>query len=656
MNMTLNNDWYTANYEYLLGAISLVRKTLENALAGQEYQPLKDIPTSIDMGMSAPSALEQICTIFQLTEFERNVLLLCAAMECDSSLGSLCGQALGNIQVPYPTIILTMKILPGANWNAWTADAPLRHWQLIQINGGMTHTQSQLRIDERIFHYLLGLKTQDERLKSIISPLQLVNYLVPSHQKIAEQVAAIWTEAQARENLPIVQLYGEDTSSMQAIAVAASSMLDLQIFTMSAMLVPKDINELNNLLLLWEREANLTNSVLLLDIEIDELDINQQNAVTQIIDKINSLLIIVSREKIGQKRRLLICIEVHYPQKIEQSALWEFSLGELADIDNENVNVLVNQFNLNAPTIDAVCTEVRGKLAKEEKLNLSLQNLLWDTCRAQARPRLDELAQQIPANATWDDLVFTKVQKQILQSIASHVRQRNQVYEKWGFAESSRRGLGISALFSGVSGTGKTTSAEVLANELRLDLYRIDLSAVASKYIGETEKNLRRIFDAAEAGAAILLFDEADALFGKRSDVKDARDRYANMEVSYLLQRMEQYQGLAILTTNLKDSIDTAFMRRIRFFVKFDFPDVHQRKEIWQRVFPKNTPIEKLDYTKLSRLNVAGGNIKNIALNAAFIATDTNEPVMMKHIKQSAQVEYMKLGMMLTDADTQGWG
>jgi SpoVK/Ycf46/Vps4 family AAA+-type ATPase len=358
----------------------------------------------------------------------------------------------------------------------------------------------------------------------------------------------------------------------------------------------------------------------------------------------------------GQGQRPLICLEVNHPTRNEQSALWEITLGELADSNHENIkNVLVNQFNLNAPTIEAVCTEVRGKLAEEKGEISDLQNLLWDTCRAQARLRLDDLAQQIPAKATWDDLVFTNVQKQVLQSISGHVRQRIQVYEKWGFAGASRRGLGISALFAGVSGTGKTTSAEVLANELRLDLYRIDLSAVASKYIGETEKNLRRIFDAAEAGAAILLFDEADALFGKRSDVKDARDRYANMEVSYLLQRMEEYQGLAILTSNLKDSIDSAFMRRIRFFVKFDFPDVNQRKEIWQRIFPKDTPTERLDYGKLARLNVAGGHIRNIALNAAFVAADVGEPVMMKHIKQAALIEYMKLGMMLTDAETSGW-
>ena len=199
----------------------------------------------------------------------------------------------------------------------------------------------------------------------------------------------------------------------------------------------------------------------------------------------------------------------------------------------------------------------------------------------------------------------------------------------WGFAAKGARGLGISALFAGESGTGKTMAAEVLANELHLDLYRIDLAAVVSKYIGETEKNLKRVFDAAEDSGAILLFDEADALFGKRSEVKDSHDRYANIEVSYLLQRMEAYRGLAILTTNLKNALDTAFLRRLRFVVQFPFPDARQRELIWRGIFPAATPLDGVDCAKLARLNVAGGNIRNIAMNAAFLAAEAGSPVAM---------------------------
>jgi SpoVK/Ycf46/Vps4 family AAA+-type ATPase len=176
-----------------------------------------------------------------------------------------------------------------------------------------------------------------------------------------------------------------------------------------------------------------------------------------------------------------------------------------------------------------------------------------------------------------------------------------------------------------------------------------------SKYIGETEKNLRRVFDAAEAGGAILLFDEADALFGKRSEVKDSHDRYANIEVSYLLQRMESYRGLAILTTNLKSALDTAFLRRIRFVVQFPFPDAAQRAEIWRRVFPLATPTEGLAIEPLAQLNVAGGNIRNIAINAAFMAAEAREPVRMAHLLHAAQMEYAKIEKPLTSGETAGW-
>ena len=246
-------------------------------------------------------------------------------------------------------------------------------------------------------------------------------------------------------------------------------------------------------------------------------------------------------------------------------------------------------------------------------------------------------------------------EKQVLKTLTAHVRQRSKVYETWGFSGRSGRGLGISALFAGQSGTGKTMAAEIIAKELHLDLYRIDLSSVVSKYIGETEKNLKRVFDAAESGGAILLFDEADALFGKRSDVSDSHDRYANMEVAYLLQRIEAYRGLAILTTNLKDSVDQAFLRRIRFVIQFPFPDAKQREEIWQRIFPTKTPTENLHYRRLAKLSVAGGNIRNIALNAAFLAADENVSVEMKHILLAAQSEYIKLERPLTDSEVKGW-
>jgi SpoVK/Ycf46/Vps4 family AAA+-type ATPase len=235
------------------------------------------------------------------------------------------------------------------------------------------------------------------------------------------------------------------------------------------------------------------------------------------------------------------------------------------------------------------------------------------------------------------------------------VRNRLKVHLEWGFGEQGGRGLGITALFAGESGTGKTLAAEVLARDLQLDLYRIDLSAVVSKYIGETERNLRRVFDAAEESGAVLLFDEADALFGKRSEVKDSHDRYANIEVSYLLQRMESYRGLAILTTNLKAALDAAFQRRLRFIVQFPFPDQTLREAIWRSTFPARMPRAEVDFGKLARLGVTGGGIRNIAVNAAFRAAELAEPLSMAHLLQAAHHEAAKRERPVSDAETRGW-
>ena len=280
---------------------------------------------------------------------------------------------------------------------------------------------------------------------------------------------------------------------------------------------------------------------------------------------------------------------------------------------------------------------------------------LWSACRLHVRPRLELLAERIVPRARWDDLVLPEAQMLVLRQLAAQSRNRMTVYETWGFATNGRRGLGLSALFSGPSGTGKTLAAEVLAAELHLDLYRIDLSAVVSKYIGETEKNLKQVFDAAEGGGCMVLFDESDALFGKRSEVKDSHDRHANIEVGYLLQRMESFQGLAILTTNMKSTLDKSFQRRLRFTVDFPFPDAMQRQQIWERVFPAETPTSGLNYGRLAALNTTGGNIRNIALNAAFLAADANVPVGMAHILQAAQLEAVKMERPIAEMETRRW-
>jgi SpoVK/Ycf46/Vps4 family AAA+-type ATPase len=343
--------------------------------------------------------------------------------------------------------------------------------------------------------------------------------------------------------------------------------------------------------------------------------------------------------------------ELHEPGRAEQKRLWRAALGTTGDALNGALDSISAQFRFSAQAIGTAAQGVRERIDAGQ----SACDALWAACRASGRGKLDELARRIPRGARWDDLVLPEPQLATLRQIAAQVRNRLRVYDDWGFGRGSTRGLGVAALFSGESGTGKTLAAEVLASELNLDLYRIDLSSVVSKYIGETEKNLRRVFDAAEGGGAVLLFDEADALFGKRSEVKDSHDRYANIEVSYLLQRMETYRGLAILTTNLKSALDTAFQRRLRFIVHFPFPDAQQREAIWLRSFPASAPTADLDFLKLARLHIAGGGIRNVALNAAFLAADDDAPLAMRHLLHAAHIESAKLERPLSDTETRGW-
>ncbi len=289
----------------------------------------------------------------------------------------------------------------------------------------------------------------------------------------------------------------------------------------------------------------------------------------------------------------------------------------------------------------------------------TLTKFAWSAVQEIIMPRIGNMAQLLKPKAQWDQLVLPDGEKMMLETLAAHVTRRHQVYSQWGFNDISSYGFGITTLFGGPSGTGKTFAAEVLGTHLGLDLIKVDLSNVVSKYIGETEKNLSKVFDAAESGGAILFFDEGDALFGKRGEVSSSTDRYANVEVAYLLQRMEQFRGLAILTTNLENSLDTAFLRRLRFVIRFKVPEKAERMQIWRRAFPEQTPLGTLNWDAIANWEFSGGNIRNVALNAAFAAAnakyDFERLVIMKHIYNAALMEIRKLKRLPRDEELIGW-
>jgi hypothetical protein len=594
-----------------------------------------------------------LCGAFRLSPFERDALLLCAGMELDSTFAGLCAAAQGDPARAYPTFSLALAALPGSHWSALTPDGPLRHWRLIELGApsGAALTTCPLRIDERILHFLTGIQHLDERLAGLIEPVALPaeSDLVPSHRALADRIAATWRCADGLP--PVLNLCGADEASRRNIAASGGAQLGLNLFAMAADGIPAAGAEMEGLARLWEREAILTSSVLYVEAEtVDMADARAVGTVSRLLERLQGGVLLGTRDRWRPLRRAAQTLTVRKPTAEEQRGLWRTLLADSAAPLNGQVERLTAQYDLSAPAIRASVREARLSGADGDALAVHL----WDAGRAQSRARLDDLAQRLEPVATWDDLVLPAPEEAQLREVAAHVAHRATVYEAWGFGAASKRGLGISALFAGPSGTGKTMAAEVIANALRLDLYRIDLSSVVSKYIGETEKNLRRVFDAAEDGGAILFFDEADALFGKRTEVKDSHDRYANIEINYLLQRMEAYRGLAILATNRKGDLDPAFLRRLRFVVNFPFPEVAERVEIWRRVFPPQMPRAELDIPKLARMNLTGGNIRSIALHAAFLAASENEPVRMTHLLRAARNEYAKMEKPFHEAEIGG--
>ncbi len=416
--------------------------------------------------------------------------MLCASVELEADIAPLCAVAQGDAQRPYPTFSLALAALPDASWSALAPNAPLRYWQLIEVGAGNVLTTSPLRIDEQILHYLTGNRDLNRQLVERGAIALKSVPLVPSHLHLADQMANAWYLASQEDALLLaLQLCSKDMTSQRAIAAAACSRLNLTPFAISVESLPTDLIALNQVKCLWERDALLNGVALLLewdDAEIQEP--KQQMAIGQFIEQISAPIILLNQTRCRQKHRPLITFDVSSPTAEEQRLLWENSLREIAPDLNGQIGHLVAHFNFSAPAIRAASLKLQSLTSNEQPSPQTIQAQLWEMCRIQARPRLDELAQRIESSAQWHDLVLPDSERQVLQDVATQLKQRTKVYEHWGFGSKSNRGLGISALFAGASGTGKTMAAEVLAQTLQLDLYRIDLSAVVSKYIGETEK------------------------------------------------------------------------------------------------------------------------------------------------------------------------
>ncbi|MBC6451852.1 MAG: ATP-binding protein [Hormoscilla sp. SP5CHS1] len=663
--MNHREEWQTNNNNYLAAATYWLRLRLglhaniEEITAIDVAQAEKAMVAASQV--QPPPAAIALGQQLNLSEFEGNLLLLCVAMEWDGQIPQLCALIQGN-QCNYPTFALAFALFDGPSWDVVSPERPIRYWRLIEIlqSAAEPMTTSPLRADERIVNYIKGLNHLDDRLQSIVFPWQAPenhfrkpeSFLPPSQQVAVETIIDKF-QLNPYRYPPPMELRGPDRASKQMIAGQVCLYFSLKLYRLPVAFLPTEGNMLEILARLWERESQLQPIALYLEVQSREEEIpqGQMVAVRRFLERSNGFFFIDIREKTLALERETITLDIAKPTVGEQIAAWE-----MADLtDAASVMALVGQFNLSIAQIQKIVREAqqekKGDTAAQSLRDRALSEQLWDNCLQSTRPELENLAQRIEVKASWEDIVLPEEETKLLHQIANQVRQRGKVYEEWGFHRRMNRGKGISALFAGESGTGKTMAAEVIATDLRLHLYRIDLATVVSKYIGETEKNLRRLFDAAEDGGAILFFDEADALFGKRSEVKDAHDRHANIEIDYLLQRLEAYRGLAILATNLKSSLDRAFLRRLRFIVNFPAPGVGERKRMWSKVFPPETPTEGLDLNRLTRFNLTGGNIHNIALNAAFMAAEAGTPVTMKWVLAAARMELRKLERPINEAD-----
>jgi ATPase family protein associated with various cellular activities (AAA)/winged helix domain-containing protein len=650
MSASDRGQWTLANQRYLAASLRWLRLRLEeHARRAADGDGRPDVSPSpgedlalaaaemeeAEAAMDPPPALAVLSAALGLSSFERQVLLLCAGQELDGRVGALCAAAHDRPDRAFPSFSLAFAVLDSPAWDVLSPDRPLRQWRLVEIApaGAEPLTTSPLRVDERVVHFLTGVRTLDERLAPLVTAVGRADEELPASQRATVDAIVFQLDGDDPGRSLVVPLSGRGGSKRRVAAEVARA-LGYELFRMPAHLLPAPASDLDMLARLWDREHVLARRALL----IEARDVHPGDGVAerleQFLSRGHGLVFLDVREGWGADDGA-IAYEVSNPTPAEQQAIWAQALPPTAQASPA---LLAGQFDLEAGAIRRIALEAAA--ATDD----GTARRAWDGCLRATRPRLDALAQRIAPHATSADIVLPEPERALLLEIARQVANRARVYDAWGFRGKRSRGFGIAALFAGDSGTGKTMAAEVIASELRLDLYRIDLSQVVSKYIGETEKNLRKLFDAAEDGGAILFFDEADALFGKRTEVRDSHDRYANIEVNYLLQRMEDYRGLAVLATNMKKALDPAFMRRLRFVVQFPQPGPAQRRAIWARAFPAETPVSALDLDLLAQLNLTGGNIAAIALNAAFSAAHLHTPVTMALVLQAAQAELRKLG------------
>lgn len=621
---------------------------------------------SAGVELRATSSLNQIRSFFELERIEEQCLVLCLAPEIDPKYSKVFAYLQDDVTKKQPSIDLALKLfcrdLPErlAARAIFSPNSSLLRKRLLHLSEPTgSHTafsQLTLKLDDRIVAFLLLTPQVDECLADwveIVTPAgRFLPLAVPDEirDRTLRFVESCFVGSETSMR-PLIHLYGKRGSGRRALAAGASARVALPLLVADVRRMPPEINWVEAL---WRlgRESLLLPAAVLIE-GFDDLLLEGKHreliALLSAVSVFSPLTFLSGTQpwKAESPDQLFLSLQCPVPDSTARMQYWREHLKHSGyELGTDDLIELSSKFNFTESQIRQTIQAARCRAYWEKEPTSELTStLLSQVGRSVATPNLSGLARKIEPGYAWSDIVLPEAQLLQLREIVAHVKRAKVIFEEWGFAKKFSYGKGVTALFEGLSGTGKTMAAGIIGAELALDLYRIDLSSVVSKYIGETEKNLERIFTEAQDSSAILFFDEADALFGKRSEVKDAHDRYANIETAYLLQRIEEYSGIVILASNMKQNVDEAFVRRMRFIIHFPFPAEEDRALIWQKAFPANAPLGDVDLGWLARnLKITGGNIKNISLRAAFMAIERHSVIDMDCLIEAAKREMDKIG------------
>jgi hypothetical protein len=637
------NQWRHRNREFLALAIDRLHVQMQ----GGDTAPVDEQIGALYERMDGPPALIKLAEAFRLDAFERDVVLMTAADQVDPRFDET-------------TISHALETLPGASWDALDDAATLLRTGILRRDTDAQFGAATLTLAHDVLRFLLGFDPR--RTGQAAFTLEpATDRGLPTHARAAEDLArAVALTVAVNPTPPAIEIHGGTDEDRRMVAALTAARLGAEIAHADLRDLPAPGEQLDDLLQTWNRICALTDTQLLVTGADDEDPLTARR-VARMLDRVaRPFFVLVRRPTTLEASRVVIRHQAPELTIDERTDVWLAAVAEsaarllfedTAELLAGEIAQLAAHFRLSAAAIEAVCLQAEA-LHHEDEPPERFARRLGEGCRRIVRARLDPLAERVPV----DDVPAVELparERRELDEIARQIRFGPLVDTRWGLGRG--REAGVTALFAGAPGTGKTLAAAELANATGLDLYRINVAAVLSKYIGETEQNLDRIFEAARIGGAILLFDEADALFGKRTEVKDAHDRYANLGTAYLLQRIEHAPTPTILTTNVKDALDPAFTRRLHFMLDFPFPDEQARERIWTSIYPAQVPRRRLDPARLARLAVTGATIGNIARRGAFRAAADTGAVEMSHLRESARDELLKQDRVPADDETGEW-